>query len=194
MPRSLTYDYNSVVQSAMIHFWQHGYANTTIRDITASTGLKPGSLYAAFENKHDLFVASIKRYIEQRLDLINAIFDKDIPPLERLQEFFNLIIESSSKNNEKVSCMMVNTLLESPRNDPHIKKLILDAFEVYDKRIRETLDEAKRKGAVPEHRDTKALTKIIMMTVQGIRVLNKTNPSDKSVRTIFEGLMHVIKT
>ncbi len=45
-------------------FWKHGFAETTVQDLEEATGVNKSRLYAEFENKDDLFIASLRRYLE----------------------------------------------------------------------------------------------------------------------------------
>ena len=51
-----------VVSAAMHVFWQHGYQGTSIQDVVDATGVLPGSLYGAFGDKRQLFVAALDAY------------------------------------------------------------------------------------------------------------------------------------
>lgn len=45
----------------MLRFWERGYRATSIEDLVKATGVKPGSLYAAFPcGKHVLWSASFR--------------------------------------------------------------------------------------------------------------------------------------
>lgn len=45
-------------------FWKHGLADTMVKDLERAIGVNKSSLYAEFESKEDLFVASLHRYFE----------------------------------------------------------------------------------------------------------------------------------
>ena len=47
----------------MRQFWERGYRATSVDDLVRATGVKPGSLYAAFPGgKHALLMGSLDRY------------------------------------------------------------------------------------------------------------------------------------
>ncbi len=47
MPRPIKFERDKVLESVMMQFWENGYQTTSMRDISACTGLQPGSLYLA---------------------------------------------------------------------------------------------------------------------------------------------------
>ena len=45
-------------------FWEHGFADTSLADLEAATGVNRSGLYTEFRDKEDLFLASLRHYIE----------------------------------------------------------------------------------------------------------------------------------
>ena len=63
MPRPREFEPEQVLDSAMRQFWERGYRATSVDDLVRATGVKPGSLYAAFPGgKHALLMGSLDRY------------------------------------------------------------------------------------------------------------------------------------
>lgn len=59
-PRSFSRD--EALASAMQLFWDKGYDNTSLSDLTRVMGLNPPSLYAAFSSKAQLFIEAVDLY------------------------------------------------------------------------------------------------------------------------------------
>ena len=51
------YEMDEVLTKIMRQFQRHGYSATTIRDLEEATGLYRGSLYHAFGDKREMFLA-----------------------------------------------------------------------------------------------------------------------------------------
>lgn len=60
--RPLSFDTDAALEMAMLAFWRSGYETTSIADLTGAMGVTPPSLYAAFGNKQQLFLAAMRRY------------------------------------------------------------------------------------------------------------------------------------
>ncbi|MGH8920910.1 MAG: TetR/AcrR family transcriptional regulator, partial [Actinomycetes bacterium] len=56
MARPRKFDEQTVVRAARDQFWRTGYTATSLDDLMAATGLGRASIYAAFGDKHALFV------------------------------------------------------------------------------------------------------------------------------------------
>ena len=73
MGRPRQYDPEIALDAAQMAFWSHGYAGTSVADLCAATGLKKGSLYQAFGDKHALFMQVLERYLTQGKAGLDAI-------------------------------------------------------------------------------------------------------------------------
>ena len=60
--RPPTFDRDHALTAATLLFWERGYEATSIGDLTAAMGIRPGSLYAAFGDKKSLFKEAVHAY------------------------------------------------------------------------------------------------------------------------------------
>ncbi len=56
-------------------FWSGGYHGTSLPDLLEATALSRGSLYAAFGDKHGLFLRALDRYIDDALTRLESELD-----------------------------------------------------------------------------------------------------------------------
>ena len=65
MARPRQFDPEQVLDRSMREFWAKGYRDTSVGDLVAATGVRPGSLYGAFEGgKRQLFIESLEALLE----------------------------------------------------------------------------------------------------------------------------------
>ncbi|MFX5555055.1 helix-turn-helix domain-containing protein, partial [Acinetobacter baumannii] len=65
--RPREFDIDLAIERAMQVFWSSGYHGTSLPDLLAATRLSRGSLYAAFGDKHGLFLRALDRYLDEAL-------------------------------------------------------------------------------------------------------------------------------
>src|SRR5579862_9959011 len=73
-----------------------GFKGCSIQDITEAAGVPKGSFFNHFENKEDLAIDALRRYLEgSRPDML---FDESVPPLQRLKNHFTFLSERLISN------------------------------------------------------------------------------------------------
>jgi AcrR family transcriptional regulator len=68
-----------IAQSAAL-FRSQGYANTTVRDISAAVGIQPGSWFYHFKSKQEILAAVVEQGLLQSLAESEAIAAQSLPP------------------------------------------------------------------------------------------------------------------
>jgi len=189
MARPQTFDKAIVLEQAMQIFWNQGYANTSIKDITAVTKLQPGSLYGTFKNKRNLFLNVLDLYFENLYATVVNIFQSSEDPLLKISNLFDYILNQKVSDTEIKSCLLINTLLEIPPEDIEINKRISDMFIKIENEIFMVLKSAKIKGLLVKDGDPKALSSMLMSGIFGIQIYNKINPDKNSLKKIIDNLL-----
>jgi len=107
MARSIEYNPEEVLTKAMYLFWEKGYESTSIQDIVAVTGLKPGSLYAAYQNKEGIFQAVIEMYTNYSLKKVTDTLKATDDTLKNIENFLNLVIVQVISDETHNGCLLV---------------------------------------------------------------------------------------
>ena len=99
---------DDVLERATQVFWRRGYAATSMSDIYEATGLKPGSLYAAFRDKEELFRRCFEHYA--------AFFRRTLPTdrvgLEAIATWLKLQARLATDDPDRKGCLIINTVTE----------------------------------------------------------------------------------
>jgi AcrR family transcriptional regulator len=54
-----------VLVKALPVFWKHGYADTSLQELEAATGVNKSGLYSEFSGKEELFLESLRFYLDR---------------------------------------------------------------------------------------------------------------------------------
>src|ERR671923_2175460 len=84
--RPREFDPDEAIECAMGVFWSSGYHATSLPDLLEATNLSRGSLYAAFGDKHGLFLRALDRYIDDALERVERELDPGKPALAGLRD------------------------------------------------------------------------------------------------------------
>ena len=125
MARKIEYNPEEVLTKAMNLFWEKGYEATSIQDIVAVTGLKPGSLYSAYANKEGIFKAVLEMYTANSLQTVKDTLEEKEDAIQNIENFLNLVIVQVLSNTLHNGCLLVKTLLVISHKDEKIQEKII---------------------------------------------------------------------
>ncbi|MEN8447723.1 MAG: TetR/AcrR family transcriptional regulator [Cyanobacteria bacterium J06555_13] len=128
MARLREFDTEVVLDSAMQAFWLRGYEATSLADLMLATGLKKGSIYKAFNDKHSLFILALRRYLEQsnvcHRQYLAKTGDYAHSPQAGISEWLHNIIDQRGKDDLRRGCFMLNSLVELAPHDETVQKIL----------------------------------------------------------------------
>lgn len=167
-PRS--FDEAEVVDRAMDLFWRRGYAGTSLRELTDELGLLPGSLYAAFGDKHQLFVKALERYAAGMLAATTELSRG--PVLPRVEELLAGALSAAVEHPGR-GCMLGNTAAELVPEDGAAAEVVRAGLRALEGAIEAALLRGQRTGEVRNDVDCAVQARLLVVLVQGLHVLGR---------------------
>src|SRR6185295_10529527 len=65
MARPKNFSREGVLEKALPVFWKHGFADASLQELEKATGVNKSGLYAEFSGKEDLFLESLRFYLNR---------------------------------------------------------------------------------------------------------------------------------
>lgn len=125
--RPRNFSREEALASAMRLFWDKGYDNTSLTDLTQAMGLKPPSLYAAFGSKAQLFIEAVDLY--GRTDGAGIWDELETAPTAKaaVHDLLRRTAENFTRGGEPRGCMVVLSAPQMAGGDPEV----CDALKVH---------------------------------------------------------------
>ncbi len=193
MARPAQFDREAVLDKAMQAFWEHGYCATSMANLVETTELKPGSLYAAFESKQGLFLASLDRYGANSADRLSQRLARADSPVAAIEAYFDELADTVEGHADASSCFLVNTVLELSRRDSEVRERINTHFQKIESIFVAALNQAQDMGELAAEVDSEALAAFLMNNIWGLRVLAGTQPKPGRARQIINHVKQALK-
>lgn len=175
---------DTVLDRATALFWQRGYAATSLRDLTAATGLGAAALYNRFGDKDRLFLAVLRRYAEQRLEARLARLSALPSPLGAIRGFLDELIDASLADPDRRGCLLVNTALDGAATSPQARAAVRARLGEIEGFFRASLLRARDRGEIAAATDADAAAEALLAAVLAIRVLARLDPDATRLRRI----------
>lgn len=189
MPRPREFEPEDVVAKAMDLFWRKGYQATSVQDLVDETGINRASLYAAFGDKHGLFLRTLAHYARSVVPLRAGILEQPDASLPQIREYFTAVVNDFSGFGHGRGCLMVNSAIELAVHDPEIADRVADHLEQLEASFAGALGQALERGEIPESSNVPALARFLMATAQGLMVVGKANPDPRLLNDIVDGAL-----
>lgn len=181
--RPPAYDADVALKKATDAFWRRGYSGTSLDAITAATGMNKPSLYAAFGDKHALYLAALERYWDNTISSIREVFSAGGPLAKDLMRVYDdaLSLYFSGPGRAR-GCFMVGTAVTEAMEDAEIRKSLLARFETLDREFEARFRLARDRGELGKSADPAALAALASATMQTIAMRARAGDSRASLR------------
>ena len=178
MPRGRPreFDTDAVVERAMNVFWSSGYHGTSLPDLLAATRLSRGSLYAAFGDKHGLFLRALDRYIDAAAARLEIELSSPASALAGLRTCLAGYVGGA-------------TALGLGAHDAEVKQRIRRFFKMMETRFAAALARAKASGELAADVEPASAARMLLCLVEGMRVVGKADPDRAMSRTMVGPLV-----
>jgi TetR/AcrR family transcriptional repressor of nem operon len=184
MARPREFDEEAVLDAAIQRFWDGGFEATSVKDLTAETGLTAASLYNAFGDKRALYRMALDRYIETS---IGARIGRSeaLPPRAAITTFFGDVLRRSLNDRQHKGCMVVNAALEMAPHDSEFRDIIARALKRIEGFFRDAIEKGQADGTIVCATPAAAMAQHLLGVLMGLRVLARVRPE----RALLEGLV-----
>jgi TetR/AcrR family transcriptional regulator, copper-responsive repressor len=183
MARPKNFTREAVLEKALPVFWRQGFADASLHELEVATGVNKSGLYSEFEGKEDLFVQSIRYYLEnlEKKGLLTA------EPLgwDNIERFLKM--GPCSLAGQK-GCFAVNSMRESAILPPKAVALITRSRDKHKQLLAKNI-EAERPKMNPE-----SLAELVLTFFTGLSMEYNLSSSRRSIDRNIENLMSIVRT
>lgn len=192
MGRPYEFDREETLSRAMDVFWEKGYKATSIQDLVDRMGIKRGSIYNTFGDKHSLFIAAVEYYGEAVTTEMIKVLESPGSPLENLNDFFNRLVNSPRQRRMK-GCLISNTVVELAPHDEQVAEIVKSIMARIQQAFYICLNRAVELGELPKDTDTVVLSHFLATSTHGLIVTGKSNSNPKHLKEVINVIMSTIE-
>lgn len=191
--RTKEFDPDAALQSALELFWRRGYEATSIADLVEHLGIGRASIYATFGNKHELYLKALDRYSEDRDPPLFTELSRPGPALPAVRAVVRRFASDAASPERRLNgCLITNTAAELAPHDPAATRRVEVSWEHLETLLQSALTRARTEGELPEDRDPRALARMLLVLLQGVRVVGKASSDPARVRDAAEQALSLL--
>jgi TetR/AcrR family transcriptional regulator, copper-responsive repressor len=192
--RPRAYDPQAALQRATDSFWRSGYSGTSLDEISAATGMNRPSLYAAFGDKHTLYLDALEHYWQLALlAMREALADRDRPLGEVLMRVYDgqLSIYFSGEDRPR-GCFAIGTATTEAVEDPEIRSALAQGLRKLDADLEARFRTAREMGALKDDADPASLAVLASATLHSIAIRARAGVPRAELRELAHKAVSVI--
>ncbi|POX63501.1 TetR family transcriptional regulator [Streptomyces sp. Ru62] len=192
MARIREFNTEKAVEAAMNAFSRNGYDGTSIQDLVDATGVGRGSLYAAFGSKEGLYLAAMDRYREHYALPLVDILREGAPGRELLREVLVAAVDEIVLDGSRRACLMVGAVVGRIARDPQVSAHVQSTTEMLEDALIQVITEAKADGQFSSRHSPENLARLLVVTLQGLRVMGALNPDRVPLMAIADAALDAL--
>src|SRR6266851_7766819 len=126
-----------LTDAALDLMWENRYGATSVDAICERAGAKKGSFYYFFKSKSELAAAALEADWRMRKADMDSIFSPTIPPLERLERYFDFVYDRLAELQKKcgsiLGCPLLSIGSEVSTQDQGVRATV---DRIWDRKIK----------------------------------------------------------
>jgi TetR/AcrR family transcriptional regulator, transcriptional repressor for nem operon len=159
-----------LTDAAMDLVWQNSYGATSVDAICERAHVRKGSFYYFFKSKSELAAAALEADWQKRQVDMDRIFSPTVPPLERLQHYFDFVhhwlAERQLQCGAVLGCPLFAVGSEVSTQENVLREKVQEILERKAKYFESAIRDAHAQGLIVAP-DAKAKAKALFACFQG---------------------------
>ncbi|MEM1152327.1 MAG: TetR/AcrR family transcriptional regulator, partial [Pseudomonadota bacterium] len=148
MARRIEYDSTKVQQSLTDLFWQKGFAETSLADLEAASGLNRRQLYNGIGDKHAMLLKALDTFTEQAGRQFLAALESEDAGLDEIEALLRLFAAAGCSDGPHPGCMVCTVSQEEISGNDAVAGRIDAYFSRIRAAYRNALQRATERGEV----------------------------------------------
>ena len=190
--RPRRFDAEVVLGQVRDTFWRHGFAGTSMDQISAATGLHKPSLYGAFCDKKQLFMEILSRYRAEAREQIGAALAKPAI-LDSIAEMLESAIVMYTRPGSQGGCFTMNVAAPVAASDPEVTAFVRDSMEALDRGVTRRFERAVADGELAALADPAALARIVITSQYELSMRARAGYSAAELRPLAAKTLETVR-
>ena len=193
MPKTETFDRDSVLNSAISVFNKKGYNGTSMQDLVEATGLNRSSIYNSFNSKHGLYLECLKVYESQSNQNLTKVLLKSQDPENAIKGLLRSFVNAIAADRDGKGCLIGNCKSEMANTDHTITMFLENNQSKTLELFSSIIENGQELGQFNKHKSASELALYLYTAVQGFRMTGILVKKREELETIAELIIKSLK-
>lgn len=191
--RPREYDTDKALARAAECFWKQGYAGTSLDDLASATGMNRPSLYAAFGNKRELYLKTLRRYRDESRDAVRGLL-VDEPPLRvYLERFYQAALDVYFAGSVAGrGCYSIGTAATESAVDAAVRAFLGDSIQSTDAFLARLVRRAIELNEIQPKAEPEELARVLTATLHTLAIRSRAGQSRSELNKLAAAAIEIV--
>ncbi len=190
------------LENAMRVFWKKGYAGASLSDLTTAMGINKPSMYSAYGNKEQLFIAAVEYYIEHHARPLTSVLHEEGTLNERISNYLMRVIDGQCggdsvkvcTGNVPNGCFISSTISESESDDfpQQARDAVYRMRDFAEHYLIDFLAAEQKAGSLDASVDVKAIALYLVTLMHGTAAMARGGKSKQELLSTINTTLKLI--
>ncbi|MFB4295791.1 TetR/AcrR family transcriptional regulator [Actinomadura sp. NTSP31] len=193
--RPRAFDTQEALARALDVFWSRGYAGTSVQDLVDELAVQRGSLYAAFGDKHGLYLKAVELYARRNREQLEAMLESGpvLPVLRRMLLEPAALTGAPDGTEGRRGCLVGNTTAELLPGDEAARALAAAAYDGFITVVSDALLRAQAAGEVTASATPEAQAQLLLVLFQGSALVSRATADESRLAAGVDAALDALR-
>jgi AcrR family transcriptional regulator len=150
--RPRAYQPDIALRQARDTFWRGGYAGTTLEDLSSAMGMNRPSIYAAFGDKHALYLRAVTEYGDMSRTWLAGALARPRPLRDGLRAVYRYARDFYLAGGDTPrGCFLLGTAVTEACGDREVRAVVEETMASFTATFTARFERAERDGELAPH-------------------------------------------
>ncbi|MEO0974765.1 MAG: TetR/AcrR family transcriptional regulator [Pseudomonadota bacterium] len=184
MGRTKQYDQARARAGFLATFLRKGYAEASLADLEAGSGLNRRQIYNDFGDKRALLLQAIQDFRSSVVDPILHDLERSDLGVDAIRSTLTRMVDGADTEHGRLGCLMCNTSREPIAQDADVGAQIDVFFRRVEGAYRKAIKRAVERGELPDNTSVRSLGRFFLGVHVSLCVLGRSGESKAVLRDV----------
>ena len=177
MSKHARFNRDEVIEKATNLYWEKGFHGTSMRNLQDVVDMRPGSIYATFGSKENLFKEALQHYASTFEVQFNKCLDQESSILGALKLFVKNAVIDTTGSAPSTMCMLVKTIAELTEEQGELLAAAKQLLSGVESEFAKVISEAIARGELDES-----------IQIMGLRTYARANNNHQAILALVDNI------
>jgi AcrR family transcriptional regulator len=192
--RPRAYDPEIALRKATEVFWNLGFNGASLEDLSAAMGMNRPSMYAAFGDKHALYLKTLAEYRAMGRDAMRQALSYELPFAEALRRVYDraISIYTGGGHGKSGGCYLIGTAATEAVQDSDIRKAFAAGLHELDDQLESRIRHAIEQKDLRTSIDPPVLARLACGIMNALAVRARAGESHSDLKAMADAGLRLI--